>query len=96
MEEDHYFQRAVFQLALATGYRAPQMAVITHHPSFSRLEEDRSALTLIPSPAFLAKNELADSLIIPLRVPSLLERVQYHLLCPVHTFEEFVRCTEGA
>ena len=37
MEEDHFLQPAVFLFALATGYRASQLAAVTRHPSFSKL-----------------------------------------------------------
>lgn len=50
-------------LALAMGYRASQLAVLTRHCSFSLLEEGYSALTRTPSPTFLAKDEQAGNLI---------------------------------
>ncbi|MPC80221.1 hypothetical protein E2C01_074794 [Portunus trituberculatus] len=46
MGEEHFLQRAAFLLALATGYRSSQLAALTRHPSFSKLEEDCSVLTL--------------------------------------------------
>ncbi|XP_076065921.1 uncharacterized protein LOC143039577 [Oratosquilla oratoria] len=95
MEEEHFLQRAVFLLALATGYRASQLAAITRHQSFSKLEEDCSALTLAPSPTFLAKNEQADDMIGPIRIPSFLEEGNPHPLCPVRAFQDYVERTEG-
>lgn len=95
MEVGHFLQRAVFLLALATGYRASQLAAVTRHPSFSRLEDDCSALTLSPSPTFLAKNERADDMIGPLRIPSFLEGGHPHPLCPVRAFKDYVERTEG-
>ncbi|XP_076055328.1 uncharacterized protein LOC143033730 [Oratosquilla oratoria] len=94
MEGEHFLQRAVFLLALATGYRASQLAAITRHQSFSNLEEDCSALTLAPSPTFLAKNEQAD-MIGPIRIPSFLEEGNPHPLCPVRAFKDYVERTEG-
>ncbi|KAK8396077.1 hypothetical protein O3P69_005289 [Scylla paramamosain] len=94
MEEEHFFQHAVFLLALATGYRALQLAAVTRHSSFSSLEEDCSALTLSPSPGFLAKNERADDMIGPLRIPSFLERGHLHLLWWVCAFKDYVESTE--
>ena len=95
MGEEHFLQRAVFLLALATGYRASQLAAVTRHSSFSKLEEDFSALTLSPSPTFLAKNERADAMIGPVRIPSFLEGGRPHPLCPVRAFQDYVGRTEG-
>ena len=95
MGEEHFLQRAVFLLALATGYRASQLAAVTRHPSFSKLEEDFSALTLAPSPTFLAKNEQADDMLGPITIPSFLEGGRPHPLCPVRAFKEYVERTEG-
>lgn len=41
------------------------------------------ALTLTPSPTFLAKNEQAGNLIGPIKVPSFLEDGGHHPLCPI-------------
>ena len=95
MEEDHFLQRAFFLLALATGFRSSQLAAVTRHPSFSKLERDCSALTLSPSPTFLAKNERADDMLGPLRIPSFLEGGHPHPLCPVRAFKDYVERTEG-
>lgn len=95
MEEEHFLQRSVFLLALATNYRASQLAAVTRLPSFSRLEENCSALTFSPSPIFLAKNERADDMIGSLRIPSFLEGDHPHPLCPVHEFKDYVGRTEG-
>lgn len=70
----------VFLLVLAVGYRTSQLAAVTSHLSFSKLEVDCSALTFCPSSAFLAKNERADDMIAPLRIPSF-QKGDTHILC---------------
>lgn len=70
IKEEHFLQCAVLLLTLAVGYRASQLAAVTHNLSFSKLEANCSALIPSPSPAFLAKNEWADGMIGPLRIPS--------------------------
>ncbi|MPC46628.1 hypothetical protein E2C01_040351 [Portunus trituberculatus] len=75
LQEQHYLQRAIFLLALATGYRASQIAALTRHPSFTTIDSNGKAVTLTPSPSFLAKNEQADNLIGPLRVPAFKEEL---------------------
>lgn len=64
-EEKHFLQRALFLLAFATGYGASQLAAVIHYPSFSRLEEDCSALIVSPSPTFLANDERVNDMIVP-------------------------------
>ena len=96
MEEDHFLQRATFLLALASGYRASQLAALSRHEAFARIERDMTAVTLSPSPTFLAKNEQADDLIGPLRIPSFLRDGGPHPLCPVRAFKDYIECTEGA
>ncbi|KAK4311182.1 hypothetical protein Pmani_017301 [Petrolisthes manimaculis] len=58
--EDELPMSSLFLLALATGFRASQLAAITRHPNFTSFGEDDDYLTLAPSPSFLAKNERSD------------------------------------
>ncbi|KAK4314456.1 hypothetical protein Pmani_014265 [Petrolisthes manimaculis] len=48
---------SLFLLALASGFRASQLAALTRHPNFTSFGENDDYLTLAPSPTFLAKNE---------------------------------------
>lgn len=68
---------------------------ITRHATFTALEPDNLALTVSPSPKFLAKNEQVDEMLGPLRITSFLVRDEVHLLCPVHSFKDNIECTEG-
>ena len=89
-------QRAAFLLALATGFRASQLAALTRYPRFSHLTDRGTTLVLAPSPTFLAKNETADNLIAPIRIPSLHRDCGPHLLCPVSAFKDYIEATPGA
>ncbi|XP_076052207.1 uncharacterized protein LOC143031779 [Oratosquilla oratoria] len=77
-----YLMRALFLIALATGFRSSQLAALTRHPQFSQLAQDGSSLTLSPSPAFLAKNETSESLIAPITIPALLRVADLTLCAP--------------
>ncbi|KAK3883152.1 hypothetical protein Pcinc_012511 [Petrolisthes cinctipes] len=96
LEVCHLLQKALFLLALATGYRASQLAALTRHTAFSSVTPNLTSLTISPSPAFLAKNEQADDKIGPLAVPSFLRDGNFHPLCPVHAFVAYVEATRGA
>ncbi|KAK3886697.1 hypothetical protein Pcinc_009163 [Petrolisthes cinctipes] len=96
LEVCHLLQKALFLLALATGYRASQLAALTRHTAFSSVTPNLTSLTISPSPAFLAKNEQADDRIGPLAVPSFLRDGNFHPLCPVHAFVAYVEATRGA
>lgn len=76
-------QWAAFLLALVKGYRASQLAALTRHEAFTKLASDYSSLMVTLSPKFSGKNELADDLISPLKMPSCLEKGCPHPLCPV-------------
>lgn len=95
MNADLLLQRAVFLLALVSGYRASQLAALTRFPEYTLLAVLRQELIIAPSPAFLAKNEQSDSLIGPLTIQSLLEDSSYHPLCPVNALGEYLRLSEG-
>ena len=94
LSEHQHLQRAAFLLALATGYRASQLAALTRHDAFSSVAEDGASLKLTPSPTFLAKNEQADSFIGPIEIPTLLQSGTPHPLCPVAAFKDYIACTQ--
>lgn len=50
-------QRAVFLLALATGYHSSQMATLTRHPSYTFWAGNDTSFTVTPSPTIMGKNE---------------------------------------
>ncbi|KAK8394259.1 hypothetical protein O3P69_006450 [Scylla paramamosain] len=73
---------------------ASQLAALTRHDAFASVAEDGASLRLTPSPTFLAKNEQADSLIGPIKIPSLLQSGTPHPLCPVAAFKAYVARTQ--
>lgn len=87
--------RAVFLLALATGNRSSQLAALTCHPSYTCWAPDTSSVMVTPSPAVIAKNEQADALISPLRIPAFLEEGHPHPHCSVQVLADYVEHTEG-
>lgn len=95
LRERHYLQRALFLLALATGCRASQITALTRHLAFTMINSCGKAVTLAPSPTFLAKNDQADNLIGLLRVPAFMEDGSAHSLCPVHVLRNYMTCTAG-
>ncbi|KAK3881461.1 hypothetical protein Pcinc_014117 [Petrolisthes cinctipes] len=88
--EDLLLQSSVFVLALATGFRASQLAAPTRYPSFTTFGEDVSALTLALSPKFLAKNEQVDNLMAPFRDPSLRQGARHLSLYPVSATKAYL------
>ncbi|KAK4322184.1 hypothetical protein Pmani_006983 [Petrolisthes manimaculis] len=92
--EDELLMSSLFLLALATGFRASQLAALTRHPNFTSFGENDDYLTLAPSPIFLAKNERSDRLIAPLRVPALREDHSHLPLCPVHATRAYIEPTK--
>lgn len=95
LSENQLLQRAVFLFALATGYRASQLAAFTRHIAFTSFEDNMTGVTMAPSPSFLAKNKQADDLIGPLKVPSFNPDGSPHPLCPVHALHDYMRATNG-
>ncbi|KAK4322186.1 hypothetical protein Pmani_006985 [Petrolisthes manimaculis] len=92
--EDELLMSSLFLLALATGFRASQLAALTRHSNFTSFGENDDYLTLAPSPIFLAKNERSDRLIAPLRVPALREDHSHLPLCPVHATRAYIEPTK--
>lgn len=95
LSENTVLQRAIFLLALATGFRASQLAALTRHPNFTNFGSEGTSLTLAPSPKFLAKNERADYLLAPLQIPALIEKGQHLPLCPVQATDTYIQSTPG-
>ncbi|KAK4321227.1 hypothetical protein Pmani_007952 [Petrolisthes manimaculis] len=92
--EDERLMSSLFLLALASGFRASQLAALTRHPNFTSFGENDNYLTLAPSPTFLAKNERFDRLIAPLRVPALKGDHSHLPLCPVHATRAYIEHTK--
>lgn len=88
-------QTAVFLLARASGYRSSQLVAFTRHPAFTHWSTNGMAVTITPSPTFMAKSEQADSLIGPLRIPALLKNDQHLPLCPVKALSDYIDRTRG-
>lgn len=47
--------KAVFLLALASGYRSSKLAALTRYPAYTFLVDDGLVASVMPSPAFIAK-----------------------------------------
>ncbi|KAK4328441.1 hypothetical protein Pmani_001189 [Petrolisthes manimaculis] len=91
--EDEKLVSSLFLLALATGFRASQLAAFTRHTNFTSFGEDNTHLTLAPSHSFLAKNERSESLIAPLWIPALREGHRHLPLCPVLATRAYIENT---
>lgn len=93
---DQLLQKACFLLALASGLRVSQLKALTRFPHWTKFHSDGSALTLAPSPTFLAKNEREDHRLEPLTIPALQGQDCPKGLCPVYTLKEYMDATQGA
>lgn len=87
--------RVVFLLVLASEYRSSQLTALTKYPAYTFVAENWSSATITLLPAFRAKNEQADSLIDPLRIPALLEGSRQYPLCPVCELKHFTQTSFG-
>ncbi|KAG0721144.1 hypothetical protein GWK47_006512 [Chionoecetes opilio] len=63
-------QKALFLVALATGFRASQLRALTRFPQWTTFSRDGSAVSLSLSPKVLGKNERQDHRLQPVVVPA--------------------------
>ena len=89
------FAKAVFLLALASGLRVSQLAALTRHQSLTCFEVGDAAVSLAPSPTFLAKNERVGHRLGPVRVPAWLVEGVHHALCPVAALRRYLSLSPG-
>ena len=85
--------RAVFLVALATDHRVYQLSALLRAPEFTRWAADRSAVTLVPRPSFLAKNERGGHRVGPVTIPAWRMGQVPHPLYPVAALEDYLEAT---
>ena len=86
----HLSQKTTFLLLLATASRVSELHALSASEDCLRWNQDGS-VSLLPNPAFLAKNRLPQ--VAP--QPMLVQPFAQPLLCPVRMLREYLRATRG-
>lgn len=86
--------KCCFLLALASGRRRSEIHAFSVAPSCLRFSSDKSSVTLLTDPSFLAKNQIPDRGSAPVIIPAL-PRDADDLLCPVRILEIYLRKTSS-
>ena len=87
-------QKALFLVALATGFRASQLRALTRFPQWTTFSRDGSAVSLSLSPKVLGKNERQDHRLQPVVVPAWSAGDAAHPLCPVSALRCYLDASE--
>ena len=90
----HLTYKCCFLLALATGRRRSELRALSISESCLRFAADKSSVTLLTDPAFLAKNQLFEKgsgLIVIPAIPNSDSHNQN--LCPVRALEQYLLCS---
>lgn len=84
--------KCCFLLALATGRRRSEIHALSISDACFRFAADKSSVTLLTDPAFLAKNQLSDKGSGLITIPAL--PVEHsRTLCPVHVLDIYLKRT---
>ena len=75
--------RCCFLIALATGRRRSEIHALSISESCLRFASDKSSVTLLTDPSFLAKNQLPDKGSGLITIPALPPTADNQVLCPV-------------
>ncbi|MPC60256.1 hypothetical protein E2C01_054295 [Portunus trituberculatus] len=86
-------KKALFLTALASGLRASQLRALTRFPQWTVFVEDRSHVSLAPSPRFLTKNEREDHRLQLVVIPAWMDHGEHHSLCPVAALKYFIKAS---
>lgn len=89
----HLLQKALFLVAMASGFRASQLHALIRHPSWLTFTPDGRRVSLAPSPRFLAKNEREGHILTPLVLRAWTVGHASHPLCPVAALWQYVAAT---
>jgi hypothetical protein len=86
--------KCCFLLALATGRRRSELHALSVSESCIRLAADKSSVTLLTDPAFLAKNQLSEKGSGVIVIPTLPNSGPTNL-CPVRTLLKYLDTSFG-
>ena len=86
----HLSYKCCFLLALATGCRRSELHALSISESCMRFSADKSSVTLLTDPSFIAKNQLSEKGSGTMVVPALPSSGSVNL-CPVRTLEVYLR-----
>lgn len=86
----HLSYKCCFLLALASGRRRSEIHAFSISESCMRFTADKTSVTLLTDPSFLAKNQLADKGSGIITIPSLPAVAGDKTLCPVRTLLEYL------
>lgn len=82
--------KCCFLLALASGRRRSEIHALSVADSCIRFAADKSSVTLLTDPSFLAKNQLSDKGSGPIFIPALPASAGNQDLCPVRTLLKYL------
>jgi hypothetical protein len=82
--------KCCFLLTLASGRRRSEIHALSIADSCIRFSADKSSVTLLTDPSFLAKNQLSDKGSGPIVIPALPNSVGNQELCPVRTLLKYI------
>ena len=88
--QEQIFRKAVFLVALASGFRISELAALTRSKSLTRFAPDFSFVMLATNPKFLFKNERLQHRMKPSKVPALRSEEGTHALCPVAALHSYI------
>ena len=87
----HLTYKCCFLLALATGRRRSELHALSITDSCLRFAADKSSVTLLTDPAFLAKNQLSEKGSGLIVIPALpVSDTHNQNLCPVRALEQYL------
>ena len=96
----HTTLKCVFLLAIATGRRRGYIHSLSTLPHCLRWSRDRSSVTLLTDPSYLAKNQVRNFIPDHIKIPSLASVVgpddRDRYLCPLRALGFYLDKTKGA
>ena len=93
---DRQLDKALFLVALATGFRSSQLRALTRFPQWTSFSADMSLVSLALSPKVLGKNERLDHRLQPILLPAWRENGLSHPLCPVASLHSYLHNSPAA
>ena len=87
---DQLMSKAIFLIALASGYRISELAALMRTNTLTKFAPDSSFVLLATNPKFIAKNERLTHRLKPIKIPALMEGNNHHALCPVIALKDYI------
>ena len=85
-------------MALATGRRRSEIQAFSYGRNLTRFSRNKSSVTILTEPGFLAKNQVALTPTAKMTIPALVDftgkDIPDYKLCPVHALSMYMETTK--